>query len=61
MTDLTNFDDASGRNSGDSAESEQEKSDIIELQGEGDRFEKSLRDRATGINRSGDDTEIEAL
>lgn len=49
----------SGDDSGGSAESE--KSEIIELQGKGDRFEKSLRDRSTGLNLTGDDTEIEAL
>lgn len=62
MTDLNEFDDASGPDSGDSAENgEKSENDIIELQGEGSRFERKLRERSTGLNQDGDDTEIEAL
>lgn len=54
MSDLTQFDD-------DSSSKKEEKSEIIELQGKGSRYEKKLRERATGLNLSQDDQEIEAL
>jgi len=41
--------------------SNSQKSEIIELDGEGDRFEKSLRDRATGLERNQEAGEIEVL
>lgn len=37
-----------------------EDDNIEVLSGEGDRFEKSLRDRATGLSLQADDQEIEA-
>jgi hypothetical protein len=38
-----------------------QKSEIEVLEGEGDRFQKSLRDRAKGLTLEEDDQEIEMI
>lgn len=65
MTDLTQFENNTGDNSGSSTTAESEKSDITVLQGKGDSGLKGMRERASqgpGVaGNSGDDTPIEVL
>lgn len=52
---LDQLDSSRGQNASKSEDN------IEVLSGEGDRFEKSLRDRSKGIDQSGDSTPIEVF
>lgn len=61
MSTLNDFESVSGGNSGSSAGSDGKSDDIVELQGEGSRFERKLRERSQGLDTEKDDQDIEVL